>query len=97
MARKQITSVRLGQDAPRSGWQPMHLERVRWLEDGKTFPQDEPQDKVARAINSGEAFYVRRPDGVEVAVLAKLRHGKYFLTSQPDASQPDNLLGLPTY
>ncbi len=97
MARKQITAIRLVAGSPETDRQVTHVDRVTWIEDGKTFPQEEPREKVARAVNSGEAFYVRGPDSVETPVTTQLRHGKYFLTSRPDASKPDALLALPTY
>lgn len=93
VARKRITAVWLGEGAPPQAWQIVQVERVEWLEDGKTFPHEEPREKVARAINAGESFYVRGADGTEVPVAARLRHGKYYLTAP--GGEADHLLALP--
>lgn len=95
MARKRITGVRLAEGTAREGWQLAQIERVLWIEDGKTFPQEQPREQVARAVNAGEAYYVRTADGAEVAVKAVLRHGKYFLGAPAGEGQPDHLLALP--
>ncbi len=95
MARKRITAVWLGDGAPAQDWQIAHVERVEWVEDGKTFPKEEPREKVARAINAGEPFYVRGADGAEAPVRARLRHGKYYLTASGGEGQADPLLTLP--
>ena len=97
MARKQITAVRLVEGAPAKAWQIGQIEQVTWVEDGKAFPHEEPREAVARAINSGEPFYVRTPDGKDAPVRAQLRHGKYFLTATADAAQPDPMLSLPAH
>ena len=96
MARKRITGVRLADGVAREGWQLAQIERVVCLEDGKTFPQELGREQVARAVNSGEPYYVRAPDGAEVPVKAVLRHGKYFLSAAGAEGQPDLLLALPT-
>jgi hypothetical protein len=95
MARKRLTGVRLTEGAAREGWQLADVERVVSLEDGKTFPQEQARELVARAVNAGEDYYVRGPDGAEVRVKAVLRHGKYYLTAPGGNGQPDLLLGLP--
>lgn len=97
MARKQITAVRLVEGAPAKGWLVSQIELVTWVEDGKAFPHEEPREQVARAVNSGEPFYVRTADGKDAPVRAQLRHGKYFLTATVDAGQPDPLLALPAH
>lgn len=88
-------AVRLGDGAPEQGWQLTHVERVEWLEDGKTFPHEEPREKVARAINAGEPFYVRAADGTDAPVRTQLRHGKYYLISPGGEGKADHLLALP--
>lgn len=95
MARKRVTAVRLAEGAPRTGWQLTQIERVTWIEDGKTFPQEQAREQVARAVNAGEAFYLRTPDGAEVRLRAQLRHGTYYLAAPGAADQPDHLLALP--
>lgn len=97
MARKRITAVKLVAGAPTTGWQPADLARVTFLEDGGMFPADHAVDRVVRAINAGEAYYVRGADGAETPVTTRLRHGKYTLEARPDADAPDRLLALPTY
>ena len=97
MAKKRITSVRLVAGAPATGWQPSDIARVTWQEDGGMFPADHPADKVARAINAGEQYYVRAADGTDTPVATKLRHGAYTLVAQPDPAEPDRLTALPTY
>ncbi|HVV87631.1 MAG TPA: hypothetical protein VHE35_31535 [Kofleriaceae bacterium] len=97
MTRKQITGVRLNDFAPATGWEVGHIERLTWLEDGKSFPHEEPREQIARAVNAGEPYYVRTPDGREVDVKAHLRHGKYFLSAVPGAGEPDLLLALPVH
>jgi hypothetical protein len=97
MARKQITAVRLVDGAPATGWTTGHVALVTWIEDGKSFPHEEPREQIARAVNSGEPFYVRSPDGQDVAVKAQLRHGKYFLVTTTDPAGAEHLLTLPTH
>lgn len=97
MAKKRITAVRLVAGAPATGWQPADLARVTFLEDGGMFPADHPVDRVVRAINAGEAYYLRDADGTDTPVTTRLRHGKYTLEARPDPAAPDRLLALPTY
>ncbi|MEZ4399005.1 MAG: hypothetical protein R3B06_03255 [Kofleriaceae bacterium] len=101
MANKRITSVRVRGDAGDGAWKPSAIERVTWLEDGQMFPRDEPSEKVARAVNAGEAYYVRT-EGGDVRVVARLRHGTYTLEAvpagaAPDAPAVDALATLPRY
>ena len=95
--RKRITAVRLVAGAPSTGWLATQIERVLWVEDGKQFPKDEARELVTRAINAGEAFYVRTADNVDVPVKAQLRHGTYLLVTAHDAAAPDPLLALPVH
>lgn len=97
MARKQITAVRLVAGAPTKDWQLGQIEHVTWVEDGKAFPHEEPREQVARAVNSGEPFYVRTPDGKDAPVKAQLRHGKYFLSAIAEAGHPEAMLSLPAH
>ncbi len=97
MARKQIPALRLVEGAPATGWQIAHVDKVTWIEDGKSFPHEEPREQIARAVNSGEPFYIRTADGHDVAVKAQLRHGKYFLVTTTDPAGLEPLLTLPTH
>ena len=97
MARKQITAVRLIEGTPATGWQLTHIDQVTWIEDGKAFPHQQGREAVARAVNSGEPYYVRTTDGKDAPVRAQLRHGTYFLAATVDAAQPDPLLALPVH
>ena len=93
MARKQITGVRLAAGAARTGWQLADVARVLLLEDGKTFPQEQALDQVTRAVNAGDDWYVRAPDGSEARVKAVLRHGRYHLSAP--AGEAELMLALP--
>ena len=53
------------------------------------------QDVIAR-IESGESFYVERPEGDRVeVVIATSRAGNKYLKTVADGDVPNNLLALP--
>ncbi len=54
------------------------------------------EDEAIKRIKEGsDRFYVERPEGHRVWVVAAEREGREYLKTETDGEKPDNLLSLP--
>ena len=54
-----------------------------------------PLDQAIALVEEGHHFFVERPEGDHVRIIAATRRGKKYLKTVADGDEPNNLLALP--
>jgi len=98
---RRLTAAQLLDGAPKSGWQPFHIAKLRWIEEGPAAAigaHESSREEIAADIGRGATYVVISDDQRRVTVTVKpSRHDLNYLHAVPDGSARDLILDLPTY